>query len=713
MKLPLTLGRLSPVVGAIALLSLAQTVSAQGPEPQRVEVTASKRTQVVLDVPYAVTAIGETEIRDRGVVDIKEMQSAVPSLYITQNAPGQSRIQLRGLSQGVGFGAALVGGYLDDISINMPDAQRSLDVPLIDMQRIEVLRGPQGTLYGDGSMGGVIRFITRNPRLDRQEFSVETGASTYSGGGQGWRANAVANLPLAKDTAALRIVVGHEDIPGWVDNSATGQKDYNSARRDFARGKVLVKISPQVDASLMLFHTDTRTKNNSSTNDGTTFPGFIPTPTLDRTSLGNLVVNADLGAVRLVSSTGYLDRKLDTAVDFTGAYRGGLPPPVQAIVLPRPNSGGAYRQDMSMRITTQELRLESDDKGPLTWTAGVSYRKTDTQSVTSDVWTDSALRLQGGYSGTAPTNVEQTAVFGELTFAFDPAWSLTGGMRSFRETAVLQATQLPSGLAPPGTPSRVFDLKDSYRKTTPRLNLLWRYSTTGAAYATVSQGFRSGGFNTPPGQPASYGPEDITTFELGNKGSLFDSALQYEVAVYQSRYRNIQSQDLAPGCTPATCRTSTINSGSASGPGLDVAVSWQVAKGLAVAASVGYSDLTYTVTTRERNEGDPLNFIPKLTGSLSVTQRFNWAAGLPGMWRVDYQHADAARFIIRNQGANAQADATNYLNARVGLELSSWQLYLDGKNLNNFRGVLQPALFGIPATRSAPRSLGVTLRTQF
>ena len=286
-------------------------------------------------------------------------------------------------------------------------------------------------------------------------------------------------------------------------------------------------------------------------------------------------------------------------------------------------------------------------------------------------------------------------------------------MRSFRESADLSATVLPSGFAPPGTPANTYSLSPKFQKTSPRLNLLWRYSATGSAYATLSQGFRSGGFNTPPGLPPSYGPEDITTFELGNKGSLVGDRLQYEVAVYQSRYNNIQSQDLAPGCTPATCRATTVNSGTASGPGLDASVSWQVDRGLSVDASLGFSDLTYTVNTAERNKGDPLNFVPKLTGALSVTQRFNWASGMPGMWRVDLQHADAVPFIIRNQGVNAHADATNYLNARVGLELPTWQLYLDGKNLNNFKGVLQPALFGVPATRSAPRSLGLTLRAQF
>jgi outer membrane receptor protein involved in Fe transport len=191
MKLSPALDRPTPVAAAIALLALASTVCAQVQEPQRVEVTASKRTQLVIDVPYSITAIGAKEIADRGVTDIQQMQSVVPSLFINQNAPGASRIQLRGLSQGVGYGAALVGTYLDEISLNMPDAQRSLDVPLFDMARIEVLRGPQGTLYGDGSMGGTIRFITRAPgwtssRAAPRPASVNSQAARRAGAPAAW-----------------------------------------------------------------------------------------------------------------------------------------------------------------------------------------------------------------------------------------------------------------------------------------------------------------------------------------------------------------------------------------------------------------------------------------------------------------------------------------------------------------------------------------------
>ena len=701
---------------AVAAAVTAMSAGAQTEEPgskqlDRVEVTASKRAQFVVDVPYSVSVISGSDIADRGITDIQQMQSVVPSLFINQNAPGASRIQMRGLSQGVGYGSALVGTYLDEISLNMPDAQRSLDVPLVDMQRIEVLRGPQGTLYGDGSMGGTIRFITRAPKLDKLEGQVEAGYGQFNGGQSGWRTNGVLNIPLSADTAGLRLVAGHEDLPGWVDNRISGSKDINSAKRDFLRAKLLVKPTDKVDVTAMLFNTETNTQNNSGALADRSIASYIATPTKDKTDLFNLVVNADLGNVRLVSSTGYIDRRLDTTAELTAAYA-GLPSFLKALVLPSPISGGAYRQDMTQKIATQEIRLDSDETGPFTWTAGAYYRKTDTRSVTSDVWTDSTLRLQGGYDGTGPTNVTQTAVFGELSYAFAPLWTVTGGLRRFNEDASNVGTKLPNSFYPPTTPSTVFNDQATYSATTPRLNFLWRYEPKSALYMTMSQGFRSGGFNS-TATPRQYGPEDITSTEIGNRGSILGNRLQYEVAVYRSNYNNIQAQDLAPGCTPATCLALTVNSGKASGEGMDVTLSAALTNSLTLDASLGYVNLAYDVTTAERTKGDPLNFVPKLTASLSLGQRFQWADGIPGMLRVDYQHSDPVKMIIRDQNIDITSDAVDTLNARIGVEMPKWQIYFEGRNLTNSNSVTFPGIFGLPDTRVAPTWLGIMTRAQF
>ena len=156
---------------------------------------------------------------------------------------------------------------------------------------------------------------------------------------------------------------------GTFPNTEIGKVISGINKRDFLRGKLLLRPASNVDVSAMFFHTQTDTKNSSGSNAERTIASFIPSPNKDKTDLFNLVVNADLGSVRLVSSTGYLDRKIDTTAEFTSVYAGA---PFRALVMPKPTSGAAYRQDMSQKITTQELRLESDDKGPLSWTADCS-----------------------------------------------------------------------------------------------------------------------------------------------------------------------------------------------------------------------------------------------------------------------------------------------------------------------------------------------------
>ena len=194
---------------------------------------------------------------------------------------------------------------------------------------------------------------------------------------------------------------------------------------------------------------------------------------------------------------------------------------------------------------------------------------------------------------------------------------------------------------------------------------------------------------------------------------MFGDTFQYEVAAYHSQYKNVQAQDLAPGCTPATCLALTVNSGKASGSGLDITLSAALTKSLTLDMTLGYSGLVYDVNTAERNKGDPLNFVPKKTVAVSLNQRFNWTPNLPGMTRLDYQHSDPVKFIMRNQGLNISSNSVDTVNARIGVEMPTWQVYLEGKNLTNSNSVTFPGIFGLPDFRVAPRSIGVLARAQF
>jgi outer membrane receptor protein involved in Fe transport len=696
-------GLLHPLAAAAALATTgawAQTAGSGGDgsatDLPKVEITASKRKQLVLDVPYAVTAISAAEIQDRGVLDIKDLQSSVPSLFITENGPGQSRVQLRGMSTVAGL--PTVGSYLDEMTISLDQVQRAIDVPLVDMARIEVLRGPQGTLYGDGSLGGTIRYITRNPKLNTTEFSAEAGIRSLRHGEAGYFTNAVANLPLAADTAALRLVAGYEKLPGWVDNSVAGaaqQKDINGGDREYVRGKFFTKLGRDADASLMLYHYKLGQDNPTAARADDTVPSYIPAPSKDKVTLANLVVNADFGFATMTSSTGYTQRSLLQAFDVTDFFHRVLP----VSLLPA-NAAIALRTAMDFKILTEELRLVSNDSGPFTWLAGAYYRSSDSSQVRSTPSTAPSPITILDQTGTSPVDSRQFAVFGEATYALTPTLSLTGGLRYFRDRQDLSST----GAGGVTTTDRA-----SFHATSPRLNVLWKYAANASLYATVSKGFRSGGFNTTP--PPSYGPESLWNYEIGGKGSTLGGKLQYDAALYYVRYDQVQSLDIPAGGLFAT----TVNTGKASGPGADLTIVAELARGLTLDASLSWVGFEYDVTTADRNKGDPLNYIPKMTAALGLTSRFQWPGlNVPGMVRLDYQHADAAPLIVRNQGLNTKTDPANYVNLRVGIELPRWQAYLEGRNLTNFNGIVNPAAGAqTENVRPMPRSLGVTVRAQF
>ena len=232
----------------IAVLLSSQGFASESSVLEEIVVTAQKREQSVLDIPFAISTFGEDEIKARGATDIKDMQYAIPGLSITNNLPGQDRVQIRGASSDVGIGLPTVGRYLDEVSVSSDAIQRALDVPLLDMQRVEVLRGPQGTLYGAGSIGGTIRFISNSPDLSEASGSIGVGINSVDDGNQGYEAHGVFNLPIIEDKLALRLTASTEDIAGWIDNTATGESDINEAQRDFLRAKLLFQPNENFNA---------------------------------------------------------------------------------------------------------------------------------------------------------------------------------------------------------------------------------------------------------------------------------------------------------------------------------------------------------------------------------------------------------------------------------------------------------------------------------
>lgn len=684
---------LSPIAAVVAAWpAFAQTAApgASGPSDrlESVVVTATKRNERITDVPLAVTAIGAAEIRDRGAVDIRDLQYSVPGLNIQEQTPGANRIQLRGLNAGAGTGLPIVGTYVDEMGITIDQQQRDAPFPLVDLARIEVLRGPQGTLYGEGSLAGTLRYITRNPSLSRSDGFAEGTIYQMDGGGIGHRLSGAVGVPLAEGTAGLRLVAGVDKVAGWIDYPQIGVQDGNQARRAFVRPKLLLRPNEALTVSLLYQHYDLEADSDNYARAGE--PGLRQRrelfPARDRSDLANAVIQYDFGAATLTSSTGYLKRSL--------LFNPSL-------------AGGAVRGVFDSRYTqwNQELRLASNGEGSLQYTAGVWFRDYQSDIDRTSVPAVAALRRVGD----DPVDSRSSAVFGEATWKLSPRVEVTAGGRYYNDERSFGST-IPA----------VTTTTAKFNAFSPRLSARYEWSRDHSTYATVSKGFRSGGFN---GNGSTYGPETLWNLEIGSKAILLGGSLFVDAAAYYADYLDRQAQtsiEISPGVFQALTR----NVGKASGPGVEAAVTARLVAGLELAATVGWNDIKAKNSNVEVLAGEPFDGVSRLTSSLALSQRVAFGSGLTGLWRIDYQHADPFTFRLRQAAPSGtittlqdfRSGPQDFINIRAGIEGTSWSLTLDVRNLLD----KQPLLFPIAplgtsreGTHASPRSVGVTLRTTF
>jgi outer membrane receptor protein involved in Fe transport len=683
---------ISPIAIAIlaAFPAVAQTTG--GSDPQVITVTATKRDTRITNVPLAVSAIGESEIRDRGAVDLRDLQYSVPGLNIQELTPGASRIQLRGVNAGSGTGLPIVGTYIDEMGVTIDQQQRDTFFPLVDISRIEVLRGPQGTLYGEGSLAGTVRYLTRNPSLTKTDGFVESNFYRQAEGGMGQRISGAFGTPLADGKVGLRIAAGSDKLPGWIDNPQMGLKDTNEGKRFFIRPKLLIKPDEKLSISLLAMHSryEFDSDNFASAADSnvriktTLFPGK------DNTDLANAVITYDFGPVTLTSSTGYLQRDLL----FTPSV-----------------AGGAIRAtfDSNFKQWNQEVRLSSNGNGPVQYTVGAWARDFESlidRSGTLNGNPFSALRRVG----TDPVNSKSSAIFGDTTWKFSDRVELSGGGRYYNDERSFSSSI-------PASPSGPTVAK--FNAFSPRLSGRYEWNRNASTYATISKGFRSGGFNV---NGSTYDPETLVNMEIGHKAQM-SSGLFFDGAIYFADYKDRQAQT-GTEISPGVFQTTTKNVGKASGPGVEAAVTAKLVAGLDLTATLGWNDIKAKTSNAEVLKGEAFDGVSKFTGSLSLSKRMALSSGLKGMWRFDYQHADPYSFIARrglpngtvSTDQNFRSANQDLFNVRAGVEGSDWSATLEVKNLTNKQPMLIPST---PIAQSgegvyaAPRTVGITLRKSF
>ncbi len=707
---------------AAAIVAASAAVSAFAEDDAAIEeiiVTAQKRDQALKDVPMAVSAVTAEDVAAMGAVDLSELQTTVPSLTVSSLAGASETIRIRAVSP-PGSLLPVVGRYVDEMTVNTETSGYGIDFPLVDIERVEVLKGPQGTLYGEGSIGGTVRYITKGPTAGEVDGAMEVSARTVDRGGEGVRAFAAGNVPIGSDVFGLRLAGYWEEGPGWVDNRFGGD-DANARDRWFVRAKARLQPAESFHAELLYQHYESEIPMLGYSNLDFTSNYFIPFPNEINYDIANLVLNWDFGLVDVVSSTGYQHRTVFNSLDISGfkLFVETLFPgttdlaPIfgNAPSVANPITAIGYSLDQVMETFTQELRINLALGEVFHLTAGGFYKDSKHLApLFTQYHPDPSVPVPEALGGELNIFTESWAVFGEMTAVVDRLEAIAG-IRYYEDTR--DSTNIVSQF---GAPIGVVDTVDN-DKVALRFVLKYNLTDDLVAYASYADGFRSGGIQFFDlelfgiGQN-TFDPEELTTWEVGAKGVVGEGTLDFEVAAFLTKYKNVQVYAPNPLGLQAF-----NNGGRAEVQGIEVSATLNFTDSFFMRATYGLNDGKYTRPGTTHIAGDPMDGVPEYTLSLAADYSFDWWGDVGGHARLDYFFQDDQITSVRGFGYAEErviAEGIKTLNARVGWTLQNWSLYVFGENLTN-----EEQQLGVPIATlleyvlQQPRTIGLTARMHF
>lgn len=752
-------------VSALALAgpARAQESAAADTDGGDIVVTARKARERLQDVPISVNALSGDQLRDRGAVDVKDILRSVPGLSFSGTERGLGNYNIRGISTVAS--APTVGIYLDDISLVTIATSFSgaFDPVFFDMERIEVLKGPQGTLYGGSSMGGAIKYVSARPNLSEVGGSAAVGAATTAHGSMGYNAEAVVNLPLVQDVLAIRGGISYRHDGGYIDNVAGGfvtNSRYSSTAAP--------TYTPQRQNALT-------TRRASNQNDGDTYVGRlsllwqpdeswsirpaafyqhykldnpgqfflgekkltssyrIAQPTTDKAGIYSLDINKDLGGVQATSLTAYFDRKLDFVRDYS-FFIGGLVPPLFGLT--SDNLSASHTKTFS-----QELRLASTNSdAPLTWIAGLYYSHQD-DNLYQIVTTPGATPILGtevGYLGDTTTITKQYAAFGEATYKLLDNIDITAGVRLFQ---IKQSVDILGDGPFNGGLTQVVGRKSNEKGVNPKFGISYKVTRDNLIYASAAKGFRPGGPNRFQINPAlcatdlnalgltkapdTFDSDNLWSYELGTKNQF--GGIMFNGALFYTDWKKIQQQINLSSCGFAF----TGNAGAAHVKGAEAESRINLTRELQIGGTATYSDakIVEAVAGTTAQDGDQVLAVPKWMLSGFASYSAEVVEGWHGQIRGEYQYQSRSRrqfnrtqpILYPSGAAGTIPNAAEFrgayqvVNAFASVTNGQTEFRLYVNNLFDNRPFLDTDLTGGSdrSTTIRPRTIGLEVRQRF
>ena len=719
----------------------AATPQAPAPQPDaprppaivsEVVVTATKRPAALDQLPAGVSAISREQIQATRAVDVGQTTGQLAGVLTTNLGPGRDKLLIRGLSDGAFTGRtrSTVATYLDDapINYNAPDP----DLRLVDVDRIEVVRGPQGALYGSGSLAGIYRIVTSKPDLERPVFGATAGVSWTKGGERSHELEGYVSLPVVKDRVAVR-VAAYEDVQGgYLDDVNLRISNVDQTRRDGGRIAIRVRFDEhwRLDALAATQHlrsNDTQyittAMGSAPSNGGLHMPmeedGWNSAPGERKSrvreahnndfSYGGVTLQGDFDWGSITSSTSYVHHVFSSQYDASDS---------EAVILfPQSSTDlGVYEEATRSNIIVQDVVVRSSGVGRFGWLVGVYGARTIERSPSSLGFLSAGPVVATVYTEARKDRLREYAVYGEGTYEFADGWSVTLGGRVFESrvhtTAEIEVIQ--------SNGPRFFDEARTFNGFSPKISLQRQFSNGDLVYALVTEGYRPGGFNSsgflPVSQPrATFAPDRLRNFELGVKLRRLDNRLGVRAAAYYDDWANIQTDRYR-----ASGLAYTANVADARIVGLEAELGYDWPFGLSLQVNGLISD------SEVRNPNP--DFRAPITSELPGVP--NASGGLLAV----YQRPLSGDFTLRLTGeanyvgyAGLSFDATlprrmgHYLRSKLAVEVANEHWRLMAYVTNPFDDEGDTFAYGNPfsfgqvrqATPQRPRTVGVRLGAAF
>lgn len=685
-------------------------------------VTAQKREERLKDVPVPVTAVTADALLDQNLTKAQDFFSSVPGVNL-QFQNNRAQLGIRGITTGPASGNPVVGFTIDDVPYGSSTGQGGLfgsapDLDPSELARVEVLRGPQGTLYGAASIGGLVKYVTVDPDLKEFGGSVAGGVSQIRSGGQslGYNARGALNVPLG-ETVAVRASVFTRKEPGYIDNVRTGEKNVNSSRVSGGRVSALWKPSDSFSLKLGALY-QVRDIFGSSNVDTTTGSFYKQTDQIGSgrsrtdTQMYTALINADLGGVKLTSVSAYSRATNYDFLDFTASPLVTSTPIFPTLFPGISPIGDIFRQGYSVKKFSHETRLAGSLGDNVDWIVGGFYTHEDGKYDLDNYAIDSVTGTSLGIpidDGTGPQRgtiivwrdkikYKEYAAFANVDVRLSEQFDIQfGGRYSHNDQSMFHHDWFQFDPYPNPPFESINPTKASGSAFTYQISPRFKPTPDHMIYARVASGYRPGATNPicgplalPTVVPCQFKPDETVNYELGAKGDLIEKVLSYDVSLFDIEWKDIQIVQVL------NFYTFNGNAGKARSRGFEIALEARPVDGLTLKAWWSHVDAKLRQEFADANffaaKGDRLPFSSKNSGRFSfdyeapvsddATASIGASATYVGNRRGEFVPAQMLAPLRASYPGYVQFDVN------AGLRFDNWNVNVFVQNLTNKHGVI-------------------------